>query len=51
MTLDDRAAKLRNLLREDGIDVSLTEARDLLIADFIEQVLSRPGVDTDSVRV
>ncbi len=36
-TLDDRAAELQELLERDGIEVSITEARDLLIADFLAQ--------------
>lgn len=50
MTLDQRANRLVELLAGDGIPVSHTEARDLIIADFVS-LMSRPGVDTVCGRV
>jgi hypothetical protein len=47
MTLDERAAKLQALLAEDKIPATHQECRDLIIADFIEQVLARtPALQT-----
>ena len=41
MTLNERAAKLQALLAEDEISATLEECQDLIIAQFIEDVLSR----------
>ena len=41
MTLNERAAKLQALLAEDKIPATLEECRDLIICQFIEDVLAR----------
>ena len=39
MTLDERATLLQQNLVEDGIHITHDDARDLLIADFVFQIM------------
>lgn len=41
MTLNERAAKLQALLADDKIPATLEECRDLIIAQFIEDVRAK----------
>lgn len=52
MTLHERITKLQQLLHGDGIEATLQECEDLLVADFIEQIRANPPtkvLDTVSV--
>lgn len=49
-SLDHRAILLEELLFEDGIIITLEEARDLIIAEAVERILARSVDETPVVQ-